>query len=371
MRVAPTAESAYLFRHGALRDAAYQLIPLSQRSRLHAIALDVLEENLSAGLETAFELADHAREAQTGSFASELPFRELRYLRLAAMHADSKYENDTACRLWERAALHPAASPTERAEAYGNAGVTHWMLGRRPQALRCLGAAIDTPQAAPRCVTFALIERGTLFRDVREHEPATRDLERALEIARRIGDKHLQLRALGNLCTIRDTRMTRVAARELYAPVLKLARETGNLRAVGITEGQIGQACMRSEEFAAAETHLHESISMLRQAGDRLNEAAMLSALGHVFRSRTDGERAANLERAAELYREAIAANDAMGFLFQRSSPLVGLASVYREQGKPAQAREFARQALQTALEVGDPAEVAAASDELHALDAG
>jgi hypothetical protein len=57
-----------------------------------------------------------------------------------------------------------------------------------------------------------------------------------------------------------------------------------------------------------------------------------------------------------------------MGFLFQRSGPLLGLAAVYREQGKLAQARELAKRALQAAMEVGDPAEIASASDELHAL---
>jgi tetratricopeptide (TPR) repeat protein len=361
-------EAEYFFRHAGLRDAAYQLIPLSDRARLHAIALDVLEETLAAGPDAASELANHAREAQLGAFGSELPYRELRYLRLAARHADAKYENDAACRLWERAAAHSAASATERAEAYANAGVTHWMLGRRDAALRCLTAAIQMPQAAPRCAAFALIERGTLYRDVRDREGATRDLERALAIARRVGDKDLELRALGNLCTTQDTGMDQAAARELYTPVIRLARQTGNLRAAGITEGQIGQACMRGGEFSAAEAHLRESIKMLRQARDRLNEAAMLSALGRVFRNRPDGDRATNLEHAARLYREAIAANDAMGFLFQRSSPLVGLAAVYREQGKYSLARKFARQALETALEVGDPDEVAAASDELRAI---
>lgn len=352
------AETVYLFRHATVRDAAYQLLPLSQRSRLHGLALDILEETtLGMSLDSVLDLADHAGMAQVGVTIAggDLPYRELRYLRLAAVNAASKYANELAARLWERVAEHRSADAAERVEAYAEAGLMHWMMGRRKPALNCLSRGIDLAGDDDAQKAFCLIERGLLYRDVRENAAAVRDLEAALELARQAGDKRLQLRALGNLCTIQDSGMTQAGVNELYAPVLKLARETGDLRAVGISEGQIGMACIRSEAWKDAEAHLTESIRLLRETRDALNECEMLSTLGRLFLERTDGDRRLNLMRSAQYHRDALNLKEQSGFLFQKSEPLLGLAAANREMGMLHEAERWANEALRVSLEVGDP----------------
>ncbi|MCA8912149.1 MAG: hypothetical protein KDB82_10620 [Planctomycetes bacterium] len=366
-----SAETEYLFRHATVRDAAYQLLPMSQRARLHVLALDILEEStLGMNLDSVNELAEHARLAQVGvTFAgSELPIRELRYIRLAATNAASKYDNEVSCRLWERVADHASASAGERMEALTEAGVLYWMLGRRESALRCLTGAIDSSTTDSQRLAYCLIERGTLYRDIREYQNASADLARALELARQSGNKHLELRALGNLCTVQDSHMTQTGVKELYEPVLKLAREIGDDRAIGITEGQIGLACMRGDDFAGAERHLMESIEKLRAAGDKLNEGAMTSSLGTLFERRTDGDRRLNLMRAVQYHRDGLAIKEHLGFLFQKAAPLCGLASSHRLMGMLPEAEKYARQALQLSLEIGDPANIGAAYFELGAV---
>lgn len=201
-----------------------------------------------------------------------------------------------------------------------------------------------------------------------DNTSATRDLQRALEIARKVGDKNLQLRALGNLCTVQDESMTQAGVRELYAPVLRLARETGNQRAVGITEGQIGLACLRGGNFSDAERHLRESIRVLREAGDKLNEGAMLGALGRLFRERPDGDRRANLMQALEHYRAAVKSREQLGYVFQKTEPLIGLASTHRMIGMLSEAEKYAAEAQRLALEIGDAAATGAAYLELGAV---
>lgn len=366
-----SAETEYLFRHATVRDAAYQLLPMSQRSRLHVLALEILEEStLGLSLDAIFELAEHARLAQVGvTFAgSDLPVRELRYIRLSAANAASKYDNDVACRLWERVAEHPAATDTDRVEALTEAGVLHWMLGRKDKAMQRLTGAIDLGTTDKSSLTYCLIERGTLYRDIHENENAVRDLSRALEIARQTKNKHLELRALGNLCTIQDSHMTKAGVQDLYSPVLKIAREIGDERAIGITEGQIGQAFLRSQDYVGAETHLRESIEKLHAAGDLLNEADMLSALGSLFEKRTDGDGRLNLMRAVQCYRDSITLKEQLGFLFHKATPLCGLASAHRLLGMLPESEKYARQALQVSQEVGDPAGLGSAYFQLGAV---
>lgn len=364
------AEDEYLFRHATVRDAAYQLLPMSQRSRMHILALDILEETtLGLSLDTIFELAEHARLAQVGvTFtSSDLPLRELRYIRLAAANAVSKFDNMVACRLWERVADHAAASSDDRSEALTEAGVLYWMLGRKDNALACLSSAIESGASNKSRLAYCLIERGTLYRDIRDNENASRDLSRALDLARQARDKNLELRALGNLCTIQDAYMTQTGVRELYEPVLRLARHIGDDRAVGITEGQIGLACLRGKDFEQAEQHLRQSIEKLRAAGDKLNEGAMVSSLGTLFEKRTDGDHRLNLMRAVQFHRDALALKEQLGYLFQKASPLCGLASSHRQLGMLPEAEKYAMQALQVSLEVGDPANIGNAYFEIGA----
>jgi tetratricopeptide (TPR) repeat protein len=365
------AEVVYLFRHATLRDAAYQLLPPSQRSRLHMQALEVLEEGmLTSGLDAAAELAQHARMAQEGVtlIGTDLPLRELRYLRLSAVCAAGKYENSQAADLWQRIARHPASTKLERADAMAEAGLLSWMLGRGPEALQLISQAIDLCGDDKWRKAYCLIERGTMHRDVRENDDAMRDLSQALELARQCGDKQLQLRALGNLCTVQDQGLTRAGAVDLYAPVIKLAREIGDVRAIGISEGQIGQAALRGGNYAEAETHLREAIRLLRETGDRLNECEMTGALGDVFRERTDGDRRGNLMQAVQLQRAALQMKESLGFLFQKAHPLAGLAAAHRLLGMYPEAERYAREALEVATEVGDPQVIGIAYLERAAL---
>lgn len=93
--IEPGAELAYLFRHALLRDAAYELQPPRDRGRLHALALDVIEQ--------LFE----GREAELDVMASEL-----------VRHAELAGRDDRECHWLEFAA---------------------WQLGERAVALKQAG----------------------------------------------------------------------------------------------------------------------------------------------------------------------------------------------------------------------------------------
>jgi hypothetical protein len=96
MRVAPTAELNYLFRHDLIRTAAYDLQVPSARGVLHRHALELLEPHAAddpSGNQHA-ELARHARHAQDGAL-TEHSLRELR-------HKEVTHAMEAAERMWRR-----------------------------------------------------------------------------------------------------------------------------------------------------------------------------------------------------------------------------------------------------------------------------
>src|SRR5690606_6677865 len=139
------AETAYLFRHAMLREAAYGLQLPSDRSRLHELAIHLIEAAFGgrapepAPLDAvnppryewcatdvvASELSDHARQALTGVTApgaalSVTPELHRRYVRRAAEYAEKQYQVAEAVSKWRE--LSDLLQGAARAEALRKAG---------------------------------------------------------------------------------------------------------------------------------------------------------------------------------------------------------------------------------------------------------
>src|SRR5690606_35638334 len=114
-----SGETVYLFRHGMLRDAAYQLQTPSFRATLHAWALELLEVLIpeSERAPYAHELAEHALAAQEERADEAMQHKELAYLKLAANHARDSFQNNMAVEMFRRVAKHPQCAPGDRVEA--------------------------------------------------------------------------------------------------------------------------------------------------------------------------------------------------------------------------------------------------------------
>ena len=101
------AEIAYLFRHALLREGAYQLQLPSDRSRLHALAFEIIEGLLGPlpqppelGTDAdlpidavAAEMALHARNAGDNDNSPLWRDRQRRCLVRAAQHAHTGFRN--------------------------------------------------------------------------------------------------------------------------------------------------------------------------------------------------------------------------------------------------------------------------------------
>lgn len=373
--LAAMEEADYLFRHAALRDAAYHLQLPSERARLHKHTLEILEALLPAPERNQYAtaLADHAQLAQVGVtwLGDALPRKELDYLLSAAQAAVARYENEQAAALYDRIAGHAAASAGQRIDAMIEAGVILWFTGRRQAAISRLDEAVVRAAGDTRRLAFALIERGTLYRDLNQTDRAEHDLSAALNAARQCPDENLELRALGNLCTVRQTGKVGADVEALYAPVLRLAQRLNNARAIGISKGQIAQGWLDLGDYRKAESLLLESLDLLRQTGDLMNQAVMLSTLGSAFLRRHDGDVRGARQRAVSFYREAIRVNHEIGNRPQQAEAKAGLARACLELGLELEAERTARSAIQDGRELGKQAALASGLEILGLIEAG
>lgn len=158
------AETAYIFRHALLRDAAYGLQPPRERGVLHGLALEILQAVLAPEEvpALALELAEHARLAMHDTLPEEqrraLLTAEHGYLIQAAEYLKTHWQSSDEVRVRDLLAVHPCADAREQRRHLYTAG-----------------------------------ERLEQIGDLREAEQRAREM---LERARRDGDAEDETRAL-------------------------------------------------------------------------------------------------------------------------------------------------------------------------------
>ena len=207
------AETAYLFRHALLRDAAYQLQLPGDRARLHALAIAAIEE-LAGGrppeppavdaLESvpldphpsdpwARELAGHAREAGDGASWREA---EKRWLRRAAEQAEKHALGGAAVELWKRHA--DLSRRTERGESLRRAGFAAFGAGLTAAAEALYERAIELQRESRhrRLEGAAVANLAQLLQETGRWKQAAPMLEEALRISREADDRETEVYAL-------------------------------------------------------------------------------------------------------------------------------------------------------------------------------
>ena len=220
----PQAVGRYAFAHALVREALYEELGVTKRTRLHGRVASAIEELNRGDLEAHLEqLAHHFLEAQ------ELE-RAIDYSVRAAQRAVSQMAYEEAAELYEQALqaveLRGRASAEEQAELLLCLGDAQGRAGRSPSARETLFRAAGSARRARDHVRLAraalgIVDRaeiGTVDRDTIEL------LEEALE---GIGDADVALRArllsgLGFALYF----VSRARSEELTAEAVALARRS-------------------------------------------------------------------------------------------------------------------------------------------------
>lgn len=363
------AETAYLFRHALLRDAAYQLQLPVARASLHALACDILlglfwpepdpfelDENgtiqVPPGI-PAFsilsELAGHA-DLAAGTHAR---FRELRVPLIghAASAAGRGFDLPEARRLWARLAGLPGVRGELAAYACQRTGAMTEAAAEYPEAAiqlrRAIRLARDNPERSriKRAVEAASLNLlGRVQSRLGDPDGARRLWQESIGIASEIGHRKGLLVSTANMLfeagQRRDTDITIDDVKALIGQADQLSEPTltSQLRLM------LAKLLARSGRLAEAEHEIELGMQGARETGDeRLECSALLQKYTLLPERKT-----ADLERALGIARR----------IGDRSSELVclrNLALVALDEGRHEDALKLSRENIETCREIGDP----------------
>ncbi len=299
---ADTAE--YVFRHAILRDVTYETLVPRQRRALHAQAAEWLGK---AGGERASEYT----------------------LRVAEHYAH-------------------AGEPEKAAGHLQDAAQTAAGLGAYDEAIAVLRKALDLlDDGEHREATYPVeVRLGSLLAQRGALAESRERLTRALEGARKTGDRPLQATALGELARLALWSDELDAAKTYLNEALPLTRELDDRPALMFILRQM--ANLHFNEPDQAEIYAVESLALARELGERSAEAAALNGIAIVHDLRDE------FESSMERYGEALAIFRELAQPKWMAMVGSNMGAAFTRRGEFDQARKILDEAMKAARESRD-----------------
>ena len=172
--------------------------------------------------------------------------------------------------------------------------------------------------------------------------------ERALEAARRAGDRHGEGVTLTNLGNVYADQGRWEEAIACYEESLRIKRELGDRHGEGTTLNNLGSVYLQQGRWEEAIANYEKALETFRELGDRQGEGATLMNLGNVYQLQGRWEEAiANYEKALEIFRK-------LGDRHGEGQTLTNLGLVYAQQGRWEEAIANYEKDLEICRSLGD-----------------
>jgi len=381
----PHDDIHYIFSHGLLRDAAYEMQMQARRSELHALAVDALEHLYGDASNRYAEIAHHAKYAELGSKAQK-------YYMLAGKTAAESYQNTQAIDYYTRALGFSLPDDLatqfdvvmERVELYSRLGkrdlqwkdlttLERWAeeLGDRDRLAKVLmlrsayyfaisdylnsidcaqRAEISSPSLANSELALytqavwatALLRLGRLD-EAMSHARAT------LIHNQSAGNRKEECRTLNIMGLIALEQKEPAKAQRYFIEALEIARELRDLsleaRALNnlaLSEGSV------NGNYVLAREYYELSYKLTREIGDRTAEGFTLVNLG--FATGMQGDFVA----ARSYHEQSLYVAREIGNRYYEMLTLINLSAVSGMQNEAAVALQYAHQAAELAGKISE-----------------
>jgi predicted ATPase len=287
---------SFTFTHALIPAVLVEGVSGLRRRRLHRKAIETISRLQPDDYES---LAHHSVLAADDTLA-------LDYFSKAADRARRLYANQDAVRLYgESLALLPDDDP-RRFELLMQRAAVHALVAQRAgqkadiEELLRLADAQEDPK---RCCQ-AFLAQADFYLDT-DHTRSREPAEKALELARQLGDLALEGGALSILAHLRMYRYDHKASQADFEKAVDCFRQAEMPAAAAVNLNWLSLALARNSQHKEARETLQESIDLSRQIGDRRLEAENLRRMAtNLMYANKHAEALPYGEQAADLHRQ-------------------------------------------------------------------
>jgi CHAT domain-containing protein/Tfp pilus assembly protein PilF len=189
---------------------------------------------------------------------------------------------------------------------------------------------------------------GEVYNTIGQPQRALEFYNEALPIERAVGNRSGEATTLSNIGLVYDTIGQPQRALEFFNQALAIARAVGDRKGEAVTLNNTGGIYRRTGRPQQALESYNQALSIRKAVGDRRGEATTLSNIGAVY------DTIGQPQRALEFYNQALPTQRAVGNRSGETTTLNNIGAVWRRVGQPQRALEFFNQALSTQRAVGN-----------------
>ena len=195
----------------------------------------------------------------------------------------------------------------------------------------------------------ALNNLGIVFRELGQYDESIDYLQQTLTLAREISNRQGEGAALGNLGLAYKSLGQYQRALDFHQQDLTIAREIGDRQGEGSALGNLGITYEKLGDYAQSVDYAKQHLEIAREIGDKRGEGAGLRELGvALFRQHSTTEALENLQAALSIFQEVKSQDD-------EAENLKNLAELHQALGEVEVARQYCQHALALATELGIP----------------
>jgi class 3 adenylate cyclase/predicted ATPase len=341
----PSDDLHYIFSHGLLRDAAYEMQMQARRRELHSLAVEALEALYGQTKSRYAEIAYHAKYAGLNTKAQN-------YYLLAGKISAESYQNHQAIEYYNRALaftpVHDLSTQfdilIERVEVFNRIGNRIAQL-KDLETLERLATQLNDQQRLIHAKTFY-----ARYCFMTGDYPGTIELsQQAVTSAREIGkaEEALGVYIVWSQALLRLGKLEE--AQKCGMEGLDLARKSSRRVEEGRSLTSLGVIALELKESERAQHYLEEAVAIARETRERTLESRALANLANS---------AANIQRdyptARAYYEQAHALAVELGDRYQQGISIGNIGWVCGMLGDFAAAQKYYEQALFIAREIGN-----------------
>jgi len=400
--------SAYFFKHIVTRDVAYQTLLLENRTILHKLAAEAIEELYpDRQQEFLYKLADHYHRAEVGDKA-------VFYLEQAALAAKKVYSNNLAIELfekllgWVKASWKPGRLESGKVEKW-KSGTDADSSNHDPEK-GSIPQHSDNLSLSPARILLYLAEIKWLIgkwdeSDLNLQEALTfatqsQDTEELFDCHRLKGISSFQrgnfeqAKAEWDTCLeLASSRPPDPSTSRPLDPLTSRPPDFSTSRLLAIVNGNLGIWFQHHKLYDEAITHHQQSLEYANAIQDELRKARTFSNLGLIYMNQKDYTKAEDhfqacleLAEANHYLKEQSIALGNLGFLAYKQGDLDkampfyekkwllvdkmddkgelikvlgNIANIHRDKGQHREALEYYQKVLAQKLHLGNPKELA------------
>lgn len=376
------SELLYIFKHGLMQDAAYEMQLKKRLRELHRLAAEVIEKVYENAEVRYADLAFHYEKAEDIVKAKD-------YLEKAASYAKDEFKNDEAIELYDRllnyvsgrdeectvimnkgSVLELTGKWGEAEELYGDvltwaeankkraliAEVKNKMgnilrnKGRFPDAIAMYQDAyeISTEIKDERDISESLGGLGIIHAIIGKLDESLKYLEEQLAIAERADDKRAMCMAMGNISLVYNRRGEMDKAMQVSLDTLGAAELSGDKQSLARATGNLGNLYLMKNDLDKAMECQQQVLAIFQELGDKQGFGRAINNVGGVY------EKQGKLDKALTCFELHLQNAEELGEKREISAAMGNIGNVYKQQGNYKSAMEYFKNVLTIVEELGD-----------------